>query len=471
MTPEEVLKLLRFYFPAAFTEKEGFQQSTRGRKFVERLGRLAKDPLSHTHLNQLLHINHEAGHSYGLFRYYFLEAPVGHPYPIGVLLDGVPTHSPDSIDSINQLCLGLHRFFVDAMLFWGNFRTAYRSLRNSSYEELVSFFASKRTDTLLLQRRGSIMPFEGIPADDRYLIAELACKAYTPRKGSTESLLESELLKAYKLCGQTKVPVKTLISMAEQANETDLQAQMSFKFSSEEFLEAVIESDDQLRSRIQEVAQRFSRARERALQNTENYLSIVNELDVYVATSMRNRDDFRDMSKNCQSIFQKEKLSSFKLRYFDPTNSAADSHEDKGLIECLMVKCAKVLIYFAGEKESFGKDVEAAMALSLGKPVIIYCPPTPEGEKRMRFFRDIHPLSRLIDVESGVPVGAMITNQLDKVVELLYRIFANEMEYDIDHDGDGYFRLVERLTRSVIRLQTNSKILRESFWNYYHGIS
>jgi hypothetical protein len=136
-----------------------------------------------------------------------------------------------------------------------------------------------------------------------------------------------------------------------------------------------------------------------------------------------------------------------------------------------MVKCAKVLIYFAGEKESFGKDVEAAMALSLGKPVIIYCPPTPEGEKRMRFFRDIHPLSRLIDVESGVPVGAMITNQLDKVVELLYRIFANEMEYDIDHDGDGYFRLVERLTRSVIRLQTNSKILRESFWNYYHGIS
>jgi hypothetical protein len=45
------------------------------------------------------------------------------------------------------------------------------------------------------------------------------------------------------------------------------------------------------------------------------------------------------------------------------------------------------------------------------------------------------------------------------------------MEYDIDHDGDGYFRLVERLTKSVVRVQTNSKILRESFWNYYQGIS
>jgi hypothetical protein len=57
------------------------------------------------------------------------------------------------------------------------------------------------------------------------------------------------------------------------------------------------------------------------------------------------------------------------LRYFDPTLSAAGGHEDKGLIECLMVKCAKLLVSCAGDKESYGKDAEAAMALSLGKPV------------------------------------------------------------------------------------------------------
>jgi hypothetical protein len=128
-----------------------------------------------------------------------------------------------------------------------------------------------------------------------------------------------------------------------------------------------------------------------------------------------------------------------------------------------MLHESRRLRYFAGH-------LEAAMALSLGKPVVIYCPSTPEGEKRMRFFRDIHPLSRLLDVASGVPVGAMITNRLENVVELLYRIFANEMEYDIEHDGDGYFRLVERLTKSVVRLQTNWTILRESFWNYYHQV-
>lgn len=81
----------------------------------------------------------------------------------------------------------------------------------------------------------------------------------------------------------------------------------------------------------------------------------------------------------------------------------------------------------------------------------------------MRFFRDIHSLSRLIDVGSGVPVGAMITNSIDLVVELLYRIFANEMEYDIEHDGDGYFRLTERLTKSVVRLQTNSRFCGSHF--------
>ena len=84
-----------------------------------------------------------------------------------------------------------------------------------------------------------------------------------------------------------------------------------------------------------------------------------------------------------------------------------------------MVKCAKVLVYCAGEKESYGKDAEAAMALSLGKPVIFYC----DQEQRRRFYRDVHPLSRLIEFETGVVVGAMVTDKLDEVSELINRIF------------------------------------------------
>ena len=101
--------------------------------------------------------------------------------------------------------------------------------------------------------------------------------------------------------------------------------------------------------------------------NTSLYLSSVGELDVYVATSMRTREDFHTMAAFCDEVFSSRRLRRFDLRYFDPTVSAATNHEDKGLIECLMVKCAKVLIYNAGDKESYGKDAEAAMALSLGE--------------------------------------------------------------------------------------------------------
>ena len=52
---------------------------------------------------------------------------------------------------------------------------------------------------------------------------------------------------------------------------------------------------------------------------------------------MRKREDFRAMAEFCNEIFQDEGLKDLKLRYFDPTRSAAIGHEDKGLIECLMV--------------------------------------------------------------------------------------------------------------------------------------
>ena len=130
-----------------------------------------------------------------------------------------------------------------------------------------------------------------------------------------------------------------------------------------------------------------------------------------------------------------------------------------------MVKCAKVLVYCAGERESYGKDAEAAMALSLGKPVIFYC----DQEQKTRFYREVHPLSRLIEFDTGVAVGAMVTDSLDEVSELLYRLFENKMEYRLEHPKPAYLRLREKLTDSVVRLQTSDRMLSETFWNHYHN--
>jgi Domain of unknown function DUF29 len=42
------------------------------------------------------------------------------------------------------------------------------------------------------------------------------------------------------------------------------------------------------------------------------------------------------------------------------------------------------LVYCAGQRESYGKDAEAAMALSLGKPVIFYCKQLPRSPRQNR---------------------------------------------------------------------------------------
>jgi hypothetical protein len=42
------------------------------------------------------------------------------------------------------------------------------------------------------------------------------------------------------------------------------------------------------------------------------------------------------------------------------------------------------------------------------------------------------------------------------------------MDYEIDQRRDGFLRLRERLSGSVVRLQTSDELLRETFWNYYH---
>ena len=104
------------------------------------------------------------------------------------------------------------------------------------------------------------------------------------------------------------------------------------------------------------------------------------------------------------------------------------------------------------------------MALSLGKPVIFYC----DEESKRKFFSEVHPLSRLIDFNTGVAVGVMATSSVDDVAVLLGRIFDNKMEYQIEQPRPGYLRLRERLTGSTVRLQTDDKLLRETFWNCYN---
>jgi hypothetical protein len=132
-----------------------------------------------------------------------------------------------------------------------------------------------------------------------------------------------------------------------------------------------------------------------------------------------------------------------------------------------MVKCAKILIYNAGLRDSYGKDAEAAMALSLGKPVIFYC----DSETKRKIFQEIHPLSRLIDFANGVAVGSIVMDKLNEVPEMIRRIFMNDMEFELKKKSRNFFLLCEKMTGSAIRLQSSDLLIRETFWNYYNRSS
>lgn len=426
---------------------------------------LQSRPLSRSRLNQLLTLAHEAPISESLFEYYWLSTP-SHPYDTRL----VPHYheswdGSNTVHSIDQLYWGLYRFYVDALLYFGSIRTAYQQLRLLSRDGLHRFFSAHMIDDL--SQRAEKLPLSEIAKDSRYLISEMACKSFDIADGTDASQIEqvlTELFEKHVASGGGPITARELIT-GDYATEMYSPIQAQLQLSSDEFSDEQLIDQPSLLSKIRHVASSFAEARNSALANTSMYLSMVGDLDVYIATSMRNRQDFRDMANFCEAVFSNEYLKALQLRYFDPTMSAAQHHEDKGLIECLMVKCAKALILNAGSRDSYGKDAEAAMALSLGKPVIIFA----NEEFRSNFFRDVHPLSRLINFETGVAIGAMVATSETQVADLLHRIFTNTLEYELVQPRPKYLALREKSTQSVVRLQTSDILLRETFWNHYHN--
>lgn len=436
--------------------------------FCARLRLLSTEhPLTRSQLNQHLALAHLPAISDGLFNYYWLSEPE-HTYDLYALPKyHLSFAKQDNIVSFDQFYWGLYRLYVDSLLYFGSIDNAYYNLRALPLEQLESMYRAKRYDYSGMMRRGDSLPLDPISKENRYLISEMACKTYelTDERDSDLLLILLGAFEDLRNQGVLRVTFNELLRYALGKDTRLLDKKDQLELAITDISDAEVESDEDIRQHIVIMTGRFSAARELALKNTKNYLSMAADMDVYVATSMRSGNDFRQMSDFCELVFGRKELSALKLRYFDPTLSAAQGHEDKGLIECLMVKVAKVLLYFAGPKDSYGKDAEAAMALSLGKPVIFYC----DQASRRKLFSEIHPLTRLIQFETGVAVGVMVVSSVDDVVLLLNRLFSNKMQYRLDYQKRSGYRLVEGISGSTVRLQTSDELLRETFWNCYHG--
>jgi hypothetical protein len=432
---------------------------------LEHLSEIEDRPLSHSELAQHFALSNLPEMSLGFFRYYW--GPVGdrHPYDVSCCGAYDPSWGViDEIQSIEHFKFGWTRFYTDALLYFGDIERAFQELHGLDHDALESFFAQFLIATEDMKRRGRRVMVSDIPKDDRFLIAELACKTLEGDRPLALEELERAYLRLHPHGG--RIVLKELLDELErERGEREIPPRGDIEYAIDGFLDMEVESSEDLRAKLQTRIDDFTRARGIALQNTRLYLSMIREMDVYVATSMRTRQHFRGVADLCDEIFGSAALQELNIRYFDPTMSAASGHEDKGLIECLMVKSSKALVYSAGDRDSWGKDAEAAMALSLGKPVIFYC----DEATRKHIFDNIHPLSRLVSFDRGLAVGVMVVSSQDAVTTLLERIFTNTMRYTIrEHSAPGeHLRLVEEVSGSTVRLQSADPILRQAINSTY----
>lgn len=240
---------------------------------------------------------------------------------------------------LEDLKKGITKFRGFAMLCYGNFRFAYKQLVKRSKKELNTKLSPYwREPSELKEEYGNRSPkmleIENIPRDRTWYLGHI-----TGRK------------------------VDKQVEVSEKEQERIEKGNSPFK--KEEFFE--------FRDRLRQIGIQIEEAQHQAFGNTEIYLTW-DYMDVYFATSMRNKWEYEETSDFIKEVFNDNHLKELNLRYFDPTQSKCGNSREKGLIEGLMLRRTECTIYLAQESDTMGKDSELAATLAQSKPVIAYVP-------------------------------------------------------------------------------------------------
>lgn len=220
------------------------------------------------------------------------------------------------ISSPQDLRRGVNAFRELALLLYGNVKYGFKALsRDSARLRLfITKARSERSDRDFRSRHEPLVQLQKVEGKDAYLLG--------------------------------------YISGAE------IEAQLSAEPNNDHFLER----------------QRYrNEIIERGRWNHSVYLTY-DHLDVYVATSMRERHEYVFVNEFMTRIETNPHIKDLRLRFFDPTAAFCESRFDKGLAEALMLKRAACTVYLAQESDTLGKDSELASTLAQGKPVIAFVP-------------------------------------------------------------------------------------------------
>ena len=360
-------------------------------------------PLNWNQFNELMLLCNKDRVSKDFFDFFFLDRT-------GRKQAGQATIDADALRK------GIEEFRKLAMLAFGNFKFAYRKLSKASQAEIrkeLTILVRKPGDIIdeLTQRPKKVQGIYPIPKSQTPHIGYITSKfvdiewktafflkkyieAISPSKlkDFVKKLENTEVLQSWLKKELEAVKTKegiivksehiTSISNAMQ-NVIVLFLEYNSKKSIDELQKYVIQSFEKLEKLKAELLQ----VQKKGKNNTEIYLTW-DYLDVYFATSMREKWEYYTFHDFAKNVFSHSKLKDLQLRYFDPTQSFDDNRVNKGLTEGLMLKRAKCTIYSIQESDTLGKDSELATTLAQGKPVIAYVPEISDLKKHSDFLLD-----------------------------------------------------------------------------------
>jgi hypothetical protein len=296
-----------------------------------------------------------------------------------------PTAGRVNFDQIKQ---GIANFEGFALLRFGNIRFAYRRLYQLETKALDAEIGhwgrnSKEQEDAYGKRSPAVRLPAEIAGNDSWLLGYIA-------KGAADHDISTYHAMATILGRESESEVLGKLDEAQQKlyakRKEDLGSTLSWK--------DIFADLSPIKTEVDELQKKLVKTRRDGWLNTSHYLA-ADFMDVYVATSMRERWEFEDVNRFVKELSSQPQLNKLKLRYFDPTQSHLDYRIDKGLIEGLMLKRAACTVYMIQETDTFGKDSELASTLAQGKPVIAYIPRVdPKALSRIALGRPLSYLQR-----------------------------------------------------------------------------
>jgi hypothetical protein len=293
--------------------------------------------------------------------------------------------------TVAAIRVAVQRFQTLAMLRYGNFVFAYRTLCRISEEarfrsELGELLLGGSDIAKFKDRTDPLVPISEISRDDTPLVGYLSATTITAENVRGRFLLdvmEAQLISSWEQLVRAVTEMSSdkerpsIIAVIDRyragyPDETPTQFQ--------KYLAKLVPVLEQRQQHLKDV--QLSAAR-----NQEIYLTW-DHMDVYFATSMRKSWEYTDLYDFLTELMQSKKLRPLNIRHFDPTQSYADQRIDKGLVEALMLKRAKCTVYSVQDTDTLGKDSELAATLAQGKPVIAYVPTVDVSKRTNELFNE-----------------------------------------------------------------------------------